>query len=296
MSPAITPGRGLLGAGVVVAALGLSLVVPRLSSDTTAAPSAAVVSAAAPTEGAGERTREATLRLAASRVSVPARVAAPTRTPVVARPAAAHTRKATATRAVAARPTAVYPRLTWGSTGPYVTTVQRILGLPQTGVFGRRTHAAVVQFQLAHRIAPADGVVGAATWPVLRRATPARPVVVAAPAKVAVAILAPVVTATSDPTMSATMRSSRAARLALGLAAWQSSAHGRAIAQRESGGRCTAVSAGGAYRGKWQVSATFWSGNGGTAFAVSADRATCAQQDLVAYRGWVTSWWMPWGG
>jgi peptidoglycan hydrolase-like protein with peptidoglycan-binding domain len=177
-----------------------------------------------------------------------------------------------------------------------VKTVQRILGLPQTGVFGRRTHDAVVQFQLAHRIAPAEGIVGPVTWQVLRRVKPATPVVTTAPTTVTAPSPAPVVTATSDPTMTATMRDSRAARLALGLAAWQSSAHGKAIAVRESGGRCTAVSPSGAYRGKWQVSATFWKANGGTSFAATADQATCAQQDLVAYRGWVTSWWMPWGG
>ncbi len=296
MSRAVVPMRGLLGAGVVVLALGLSVVAFRLLFDATAAQSLAAASAGVPTHGAGERAQATVLRFAASHEPVPARAVGTAQPSASPRPAAAPTRKTTAAPVAVTRPKSAYPRLTWWSTGSYVTTVQRILGLPQTGVFGRRTHPAVVRFQIAHHIAPADGVVGDATWSVLRRVKPAGPVDTATPTPVAAATPAPVVTATTDPTMTATMRSSRAARAALGLAVWQSSVHGKTIAQRESGGRCTAVSPGGAYRGKWQVSATFWKGNGGTAFAASADLATCAQQDLVAYRGWVTSWWMPWGG
>ena len=50
------------------------------------------------------------------------------------------------------------------------------------------------------------------------------------------------------------------------------------------------------YRGKWQMGASFWAAYGGKAYASRADLATCAEQDRVAYRGWVAAWWNPWGG
>jgi hypothetical protein len=96
--------------------------------------------------------------------------------------------------------------------------------------------------------------------------------------------------------MSSLARRSKSARRAVALEVWKASPHGKRIAHRESGGRCNAVSRGGTYRGKWQMDSNFWRSYGGRAFASTPDRATCAQQDLVAYRGWITSWWRPWGG
>jgi hypothetical protein len=96
--------------------------------------------------------------------------------------------------------------------------------------------------------------------------------------------------------MTTAARGSRSARELVSFAAWQASPHGRMIVQRESGGSCTITSPSGAYRGKWQMSSAFWKAYGGLTYAPSADRATCLQQDRVAYRGWLASWWYPWGG
>ena len=74
------------------------------------------------------------------------------------------------------------------------------------------------------------------------------------------------------------------------------SSHARMIVRRESGGSCTAVSPSGLYRGKWQMGSSFWRSFGGLQYASTPDRASCAEQDQVAYRGWLAAWWQPWGG
>ncbi len=56
-----------------------------------------------------------------------------------------------------------------GAHGPRVAKVQRKLGIPADGIFGRGTKAAVQRFQTAHGLT-ADGVVGPATLAALRRA------------------------------------------------------------------------------------------------------------------------------
>ena len=56
-----------------------------------------------------------------------------------------------------------------GAHGPRVAKVQRKLGIPADGIFGRGTKAAVQRFQKAHGLT-ADGVVGPATLAALRRA------------------------------------------------------------------------------------------------------------------------------
>ena len=58
--------------------------------------------------------------------------------------------------------------LTYGSTGPAVTAVQRLLGVTPTGWFGPVTTAAVRGFQRAHAI-PTTGNVGPLTWAALAR-------------------------------------------------------------------------------------------------------------------------------
>ena len=69
--------------------------------------------------------------------------------------------------------TPAHPTLQQGSTGADVTVLQQRLnalgysvGTPD-GSFGAATKAAVVTFQTAKRISPADGVVNAATWAAL---------------------------------------------------------------------------------------------------------------------------------
>jgi hypothetical protein len=99
-----------------------------------------------------------------------------------------------------------------------------------------------------------------------------------------------------DPTMTVKARKSRAFRATIPRSEWVVSKHAKYVAKRESHNNCRAVSPSGAYRGKWQMGAPFWSAFGGKKYASKPDRATCAEQDAVAYRGWVASWWHPWGG
>jgi hypothetical protein len=172
------------------------------------------------------------------------------------------------------------------------TSVATVIGpstsLPSVlkrGYYGLRTKAAVKSFQAASGL-KATGRVNAKTWAAIKRKAQAdaasRDTSAAPP--------------TSDPTMTATMRKSQAARSDLAFEVWITSAHGKAIARRESGGRCTAVSASGAYRGKWQMGTWFWKNYGGLKYAETPDKASCLEQDRVAYKGWVDSWWNPWGG
>jgi peptidoglycan hydrolase-like protein with peptidoglycan-binding domain len=181
--------------------------------------------------------------------------------------------------------TALPTLLKKGSTGPYVKYVQRVLGVKRTGFYGPRTKAAVKQFQAASDLR-ATGRVGPKTWAALQRKAKAdgasRGVTGSAPS--------------ADPTMTSTMRKSQKARAGLAFEVWLTSAHGKAITRRESGGRCTAVSPSGAYRGKWQMGSWFWSNYGGTKYAPTPDRASCLEQDRIAYKGWVDTWWNPWGG
>jgi peptidoglycan hydrolase-like protein with peptidoglycan-binding domain len=58
--------------------------------------------------------------------------------------------------------------LTYDSSGPAVTAVQRLLGVTPTGWFGPRTQAAVRAFQAGHKI-PTTGNVGPLTWAALTK-------------------------------------------------------------------------------------------------------------------------------
>ncbi len=100
----------------------------------------------------------------------------------------------------------------------------------------------------------------------------------------------------SDVTRTRVARSSKAHRKTVSVKAFVSSPHARRVVYRESKGQCRVVNPSGKYRGKWQMDRNFWRAYGGKAFASTPDRATCAEQDIVAWRGWVASWWHPWGG
>ena len=167
----------------------------------------------------------------------------------------------------AVRAATALPTLKAGATGAYVTRIQRILAIKQTGVYDKATVAAVKRLQTWKRISPVNGVVSGATWPAL-----------------------------NDPTLSSTSRTSKTARAAMPFLTWQSSVHGHGISYRESHNSCTVLSPTGAWRGKWQMSTSLWRANGGLASAATPDKASCLAQDKVAYRIWIRSWWSPWGG
>jgi hypothetical protein len=169
--------------------------------------------------------------------------------------------------AVMVLPRATQPTLAMGASGTVVKSLQRTLAITQTGVYDKKTYAAVKRIQVWKKISPANGVVGAATW-----------------------------TAVADPTLSKRMLTSPTARRTMTLAQWRTSVHGYGISYREAKLTCTAVSPAGLYRGKWQMSAVLWKAYGGLRFAKTANTATCLQQDTVAFKVWQSNGWKPWGG
>jgi hypothetical protein len=159
------------------------------------------------------------------------------------------------------------PTLSYGATSTYVTRVQRILAIRQTGTYDLATVAAVKRLQTWKRISPVNGVVSGATW-----------------------------TALNDPTLSYANKTSKSTRATMPFLTWAASPHGRGIAYRESKLSCTIVSYNGSWRGKWQMTLSLWKSYGGLVYASSPEKASCLAQDKVAYKVWVASWWYPWGG
>jgi peptidoglycan hydrolase-like protein with peptidoglycan-binding domain len=144
-----------------------------------------------------------------------------------------------------------------------VRALQQKLGVTADGVYGPKTRAAVRRFQRAHGLA-ADGVAGPRTL-----------------AALGVTAAAPQDAKASD--ASAAPSDNADARL-------------QRIAQCESGGSPTAVSADGTYRGKYQFDRTTWremGGSGDPADAPEAEQDRIAAQ-LLAQRG--TAPWPACGG
>jgi hypothetical protein len=75
---------------------------------------------------------------------------------------------------------------------------------------------------------------------------------------------------------------------------WVKSPTAKFLKKKESNNNCRAKSRNGKYRGTWQMNAGFWSTYGGKKYASKPDRATCREQDRVAYRGWLDRGWSPW--
>jgi peptidoglycan hydrolase-like protein with peptidoglycan-binding domain len=127
-----------------------------------------------------------------------------------------------------------------------VRALQQKLGVSADGVYGPRTRAAVKRFQRAHGLA-ADGVAGPQTLAALGLTSQQD---------------APKADASTD-------------------AAASSDGSGtlQRIAQCESGGNPTAVSADGTYRGKYQFDRETWQRMGGTG---DPAQATEAEQDRIA--------------
>jgi peptidoglycan hydrolase-like protein with peptidoglycan-binding domain len=124
-----------------------------------------------------------------------------------------------------------------------VRALQHRLGIGADGVYGPRTRAAVKRFQRAHGLA-ADGVAGPRT----------------------LAALGVTAAASDESDASATAADGADGTL-------------QRIAQCESGGDLTAVSADGTYRGKYQFDRTTWRQMGGAGDPADAPEA---EQDRIA--------------
>lgn len=70
----------------------------------------------------------------------------------------------------------------------------------------------------------------------------------------------------------------------------------RRITWCESRHTPTAVNPSGKYRGLWQMDHRFWITYGGRKFASRPDRASAAEQNVVAYTGWLHRGYKPWRG
>ena len=128
-----------------------------------------------------------------------------------------------------------------------VRTLQQKLGVSADGVYGPKTRAAVKRFQRAHGLA-ADGVAGPQTLAALG--------------------------------LSAAPQAQEAdAGSASGAPSGDSAATLERIAQCESGGNPTTVSADGTYRGKYQFDRETWRAMGGSGDPADAPEA---EQDRIA--------------
>jgi resuscitation-promoting factor RpfB len=136
-------------------------------------------------------------------------------------------------------------------TGSSVAALQRALGVPADGVYGPRTATAVRTFQRNHGLA-VDGVAGPATMGALGLGGTAAP--------------------------SGGTQSDGGTTLAK-------------IAQCESGGNPTAVSANGVYRGKYQFSRETWRDLGGSGDPAAASEA---EQDRMAAKLYAQRGSAPW--
>jgi Transglycosylase-like domain/Putative peptidoglycan binding domain len=148
--------------------------------------------------------------------------------------------------------------------GASVAAIQRALGLPADGVYGPRTRAAVQRFQRRHGLT-VDGVAGPQTLAALG--------------------LSDDDTAPSDGTADS------AGSAGTGAPDVSASTTLQRIAQCESGGNPSAVSADGQYRGKYQFDRATWERLGGTGDPAQADEA---EQDRLAAKLLSQSGTSPW--
>jgi peptidoglycan hydrolase-like protein with peptidoglycan-binding domain len=137
--------------------------------------------------------------------------------------------------------------LTTGSSGSQVSAVEEALGVPADGYFDKQLASAVSSYQSENGLA-VDGIVGPETGAALG--------IAGAPAESTVPSESG---ASSSSTGNATLEQ---------------------IAQCESGGDPTAVSADGQYRGKYQFTQETWAALGGTGDPASAPESV--QDELAA--------------
>lgn len=87
---------------------------------------------------------------------------------------------------------------------------------------------------------------------------------------------------------------SKAERKEITFEQWVNSPTAKYLKKVESHGNCKSTGGKGKYQGTWQVNAGFWKTYGGKKYASKASKATCLEQDLVAYQGWLARGWSPW--
>ena len=75
---------------------------------------------------------------------------------------------------------------------------------------------------------------------------------------------------------------------------WVESPTAKYLKKVESNNNCKSTGGNGKYQGTWQMNAGFWKTYGGKKYASKASKATCKEQDLVAYKGWLARGWSPW--
>jgi hypothetical protein len=87
---------------------------------------------------------------------------------------------------------------------------------------------------------------------------------------------------------------SKAERQKITFEQWVNSPTAKYVKKVESHGNCKSTGGKGKYQGTWQVNAGFWKTYGGKKYATKASKASCREQDLVAYKGWLARGWSPW--
>ena len=107
---------------------------------------------------------------------------------------------------------------------------------------------------------------------------------------VASPVKAAVIQVVDDPTRDL----SKAERKKISFEVWLKSPTTKYLKKVESNNNCKSTGGNGKYQGTWQVNAGFWQTYGGKKYAPKASLATCREQDLVAYKGWLARGWSPW--
>lgn len=100
----------------------------------------------------------------------------------------------------------------------------------------------------------------------------------------------PIVKSAEDPTRNL----SKEERKKISFEVWVNSPTAKYLKKVESNNNCKSTGGNGKYQGTWQMNAGFWKTYGGKKYASKASKATCMEQDLVAYKGWLARGWSPW--
>lgn len=104
------------------------------------------------------------------------------------------------------------------------------------------------------------------------------------------AVTASAIQIADDPTRNL----SKEERKKISFEVWVKSPTAKFLKKKESNNNCKSTGGNGKYQGTWQVNAGFWKTYGGKKYASKASKATCREQDLVAYKGWLARGWSPW--